>query len=112
METVLDGNLTGSDVGNHLGDEEGVELRAVFLVAGIVSGFFFEGVDTADTYAENHADAVLVDGFEVPAAVVDGFHGSHERILLVEVHLAGLLAVDEVSGLEVLHFASELSLEF
>ena len=112
VEAVLYGDLSGGDVGNHLGDEEGVELRAVFFVHSIVAGFFLKGMDAADAYTENHADAVLVDFLQVPSAVLDGLHGSHECILLVEVHFACLFAVDEVVGLEAFHFAGELCFEF
>ena len=112
MEAVLDRDFTGGDVGDHLGDEEGVVLGTLFgAVDGIVAGLFFEGVDAADTYAEDNADTVLVNGLEVHAAVLDSLHGGHEGILLVEVHLAGFLAVDIVGHLEVLDFAGKLRLK-
>ena len=111
METVLDRDLSGSDVGNHLRNEEGVELRAVLLVDGIVASFLLKGVNTTDTYTEHHADAVLVDSFEVPAAVLDSLHGSHESVLLVKVHFASLLAVDKVGSLKALHLACKLCFE-
>ena len=59
METVQDRNLSGSDVRNHLGDEERIELRTHFLaVDGIVACFFFEGTDSTDTGTKDDADSV------------------------------------------------------
>ena len=68
-------------------------------------------MDTADADAENDADAVFVHLLQIPAAVLNGFHCSHESVLLVKVHLAGFLAVDELSCVEILHLAGEGSLE-
>ena len=53
--------MTRCDVGNHLGDEEGVEFRTLVLVESIVAGFLLESVETADTCCNNHADTVAVD---------------------------------------------------
>ena len=62
MEAIFDGDFSGSDVGDHLRNEERIVFRThFFAVDGVVASFFFEGVDTADTNAENNADAVLVD---------------------------------------------------
>ena len=109
VETILNRNLSWSNVSNHFGDEEGVELRTFILVHGIVTSFFFEGVNTTDTNTKYHTNAVFVDSFEVPATVLDSLHSSNECILFVEVHLASLFAIDKVSSFEVLHFASKLS---
>ena len=111
METILDRDLSGSDVGNHLRDEEGVELRSVLAVCTIVAHLILEGLDTADAYAEDHADAVLVLGLQVHAAVVDSLLGSNHGQLSVAVHLACLLAVQVVVHVEVLHLAGELCLK-
>ena len=112
METVLDRNLSSSDVGNHLGDEEGIELGAHgCAIDSPVAGFFFKRMDAADTYTEDYADAVLVNSFEVHTAILNGLLGSHEGVLLVEVHLAHLFAVEEVGSLKALHLASKLGLE-
>ena len=54
METIHDGNLSGSNVRNHLGDEERIEFGAVFLTGqGIVARLFFECTDATDTGAED-----------------------------------------------------------
>ena len=113
MEAILYGNLSGSDVCNHLGDEEGVEARTAFCtVDSVVGNLLFEGVDTADADTKHHSDAVLVDGLEVHGAVSNGFHCCYESELLVTVHLAHFLLVDEVGRIEILYFAGELCLEF
>ena len=68
-------------------------------------------MNAADADAEDDADAVFVEGFEVPSGVFDGLLCSDERILREEVHLAYFFTVNEVCGFEVLHFAGELRFE-
>ena len=59
MEFIHDGNLSGSNVRNHLGDEERIEFGAVFLTGqGIVARLFFECTDATDTGAEDDTDSV------------------------------------------------------
>ena len=111
MQAVHDGNVSRSDVGNHLGDEEGVELGFLAEVLPIVSNFLFKGLDTADANAVNHANAVAVFFFHVQAAVFDALHGRDDGQLGVAVHLACLLTVDIVGHVEVFHLASELAFE-
>ena len=114
MEAVEDADVSGGDVGNHLGDEEGTELGADFSTcAGIGANLLLEGLDAADANAEDHTHAVLIDGVEVHLAVGDGLLGSSNGILRVDVHLASLLAVDAVLlRVEAFDFTGELSLEF
>ena len=50
-EAVVDRDLSGSDVGNHLRDEERVELRALSFMQCVVAGLFFKRVDTTDADA-------------------------------------------------------------
>jgi hypothetical protein len=47
----------------------------------------------------------------VQSAVLDGLIGTHHSELGVRVHFAGLLAVDEILGVEPLHLAGETRLE-
>ena len=113
MESIHDGNLAGTDVGNHLGDEEGTELGTQ-CGTGLcpVAHLFLKGVHAANAYAIHHTDAVLVGSLQVDAAVLDALDGTSQRILAVEVHLAGFLAVDaEVGWLEILYLAGKLCLE-
>ena len=60
MESIHDRYLACCDVGNHLRDEEGIELRTVLLVLCIVAYFFLESLDATDAHAVDYADAVLV----------------------------------------------------
>ena len=112
MEAVHDGNLSGGNVGNHLGDEERIELRSVFLVCPVVFHFVLEGLDTADTHAIDYADAVLVFCLQVHAAVVDSLLGSDDGQLRIAVHLASLFTVNPFVDIQTFHFASEMSLAF
>ena len=111
METVLDGNLSGGNVGNHLRDEERIELRTVGLMLGIVFHLFLKSLDATDTHAEDNTDAVLVHSLQVHLAILDSLLGSNHGQLGVAVHLAGLLAVQVVVHIEVLHLACELGLK-
>ena len=111
METVHDRNLSGSDVSNHLGDEEGVELRTISLVLAIVLYLILEGLDTTNTYAVNHTNAVLVFCLQIHAAILNGLLSSNQGQLGVAVHLASFLAIQIVVYIEVLYLTSKLCLE-
>ena len=111
MEAVHDRNLASSDVGNHLRDEEGVELRTISLVLAIIFHLVLESLDTTDTYAINYTNAVLVLCLQIHAAIFNGLLGSNQGQLGIAVHLASLLAIQIVVHVEVLDLTSELSLE-
>ncbi len=114
METVFHRDVAAGDVSDHLGDEEGVVFGTLFLMAGIVAGFFFERVKTADTGSYDYAYTVRVDGAVggIESSILDSLTGSNERILGVEVELTLLAAVEVVRSLEVLDFTCKLCLEF
>ena len=112
METVHDRYLSGSNVGNHLGDEEGVELRTVLMMSTVVAYFIFKSLNTTDTYSINNAYACLVFLFEIHAAVFNSLLSSNDGQLCVAIHLAGLLAINVVIDVKVLHLTSKLCLEF
>ena len=55
---------------------------------------------------------IFVDStFGFKTCVFDGLTGSNDCILRVEVELTLLFAVEVLVGIEILHFASKLSLE-
>ena len=113
MEAIHDADVPGSDVGYHLGDEEGTKLGTQ-LLAGTSIGLnlFLKSLDTSDAHAIDDADTVLVNLFQIHATICNGLRGSSDGILAVEIHLASLLAVDAiVFGLEVLDLTSKLCLE-
>ena len=112
MEAILHRDVTRRDVGNHLGDEEGVILRTVGLVEGIISGFLLKGVEAADTGSYDNAHTVFVDGaFGIKAGVGHSLASSHDAILGIEVELAQFFAVEMVCSIEVFDFAGKLCLE-
>ncbi len=112
MISVFHGDVTRSNVGNHLGNKERIVFRAVFFVDGVISGFFLESVKTTDTGCYNHADTVAVYSFSVlEPAVLYSLTGCHKGILCIEVEGAEFLAVDVLGGVETLHFACKLGLE-
>ena len=111
MEAIHDRYLTGSNVGNHLGDEEGVELRTVLTMGSIVGYLVLESLDTADTYAVDHTNAVFVFGLQVHGAVLNSLLGSNQGQLGIAVHLASLLAVQVCVDVKVLDLTGKLRLE-
>ena len=113
VESVHYGDVSGADVGNHLRHEERAETRTDGLgCLGIVGDFLLEGMHTSDANAIDNTDTVLVNSLHVQLAVRKGFTCCCDSILAIEVHLASLLAVYACSlCIEILDFASELSLE-
>ena len=112
METIHNGNLAGSNVSNHLRNEERIELRTVCLVNTIIHHFLFKSLNATDSYAKDNTNAVLVNSFQIHAAVLNSLFGCYQGQLSVTVHLTGLFAVNIVVYVEVLHLAGKLSLEF
>ena len=112
MESVNHRDLSGCNVGNHLRNEERIETRTdcVFGLC-VIHYFFFESVDTADTYSEDHTDFVQVFFFHINASGCYSFFGSSNSILCIKIHFASFFPVDEIGRVEVFHFAGKLSLE-
>ena len=104
--------MTCSDVADHLRNKEWAELRSVLDVLAVVNHFVLEGLNTADAHTEHHSNPVLVDFLQIHAAVFHCLDGTGKRILRVTVKFACFLAVDVLVGVEALHLASKLSLEF
>ena len=111
MKTIVDSDLSGSDVGNHLRNKERIKLRAVFFVNCIVAGLHFKRIDTADAYAEDHADLILIDRIQVHTAVFYSFARCDQGKLFVEVHFASHFAVDVFRDIEIFYLASKLRLK-
>ena len=112
VESVLDANLSGTNVGNHLRHEEGAELGAQsVLMQCIIDNLVLKGLHSADSHTEHHAHTVLVDSFQINGAIVHSHACCSHCIMAVGVHLAGFLTVDIVLGLETLQLTSKLGLE-
>ena len=111
MITVLHGDVSGCNVGNHLRDEERIVLRALVFVKSIISCFFLEGMKSTYTGGNNDTYSILVDTFRIKIGISHSLLSGHKGILRIEVKLTQLLTVKMVSAIEVLDFASELSLE-
>ena len=96
-----------------IGDEEGTELGTdLGTRASVGFNLLLESLDAADADAIDDTHAVLIQTFLLQAAVGDGLLGGSDGILAIEIHLAGLLAVDAIFlGVEVLHLAGKLRLE-
>ena len=110
MEPVFDADLTGSDVGNHLRNEERTELRSVLLVGTEILHLVLKRANTSDTYTVDNTDLVLVDLLQVHATIGNSLVGCNDGQLCVTVHLAGLLAVNILCDVKVFHLTGEMSL--
>jgi len=111
MKTVQDRNLSGSNVRNHLRDEERIELRTVFFMESIVTCFFFKCTDSTNTGTKDDTDFVQILIFDIKTGIFYRLLGYADSVLSIQVHLASLFAVDILIGIKVLHFACELGLE-
>ena len=105
----MDTDLTSSDIGNHLRDEEWVVLRTNLRI--VATCFLLESLDTTDTSAVDDANAVLVFSLKVDAAILDCLGHSGKSQLSIAVNLAHLLLVEVESRIEILNLASKLCLE-
>lgn len=112
MIAILHADVARSDIGNHLGYEERIVFGTVLFVKSIVSGFFLECMQTADTSGNNNTDTVFVHGaFSLEIGVCHCLTGSYDGILGIEVELTQFLTVEMLGGVKILYFASELGLE-
>ena len=109
VETIVDTDLTSSNIGNHLRDEEWVVLRTNLRI--VAASLLLESLDTTDTSAVDDANTVLVFSLKVNAAILDSLSHSSERQLCIAVNLAHLLLVEVESRIEILYLASKLGLE-
>ena len=80
MEAIHDRNLSGSDIRDHLRDEERIKLRTHFLTSVVVAYFLFKCMYTTDTGAKNNTDSVQIF-FDVKTGVCYRFFGNGDSIL-------------------------------
>ena len=111
MEAIHDRNLSGSDIRDHLRDEERIKLRTHFLTSVVVAYFFLECMYTTDTGAKNNTDSVQVFFFYIKTGVCYRFFGNCNGVLSVQIHFPCLFTIDIFRYIEVFHFACELGLE-
>ena len=88
VETKVDGDVSGSDVANHLGNEEGRELWSVLLMLAVVDDFVLEGTNTANAYTIDNTDAVLINSLQVHTAILHSLNGRDHGNLRITVDLA------------------------
>ena len=112
MKTVHDRYVSGGNIGNHLRDEERVELGFFPKMLSEIGHLVFKCFDTADAYAVNYANAVAVFALQVESAVFHSLHGSDDGELCIAVHLSCFFAVDIVGYVQTFYLAGELCFEF
>ncbi len=110
-ETVLHGDESGSDVGNHAGNEERAKPRG-HTPLGVAQTFVEERFESSDTRSPDYACALLVELVEIERRVLDGLRGRDEGILREKVVLAYLLAVEILVRVVIFHFTGKTGLEF
>lgn len=69
------------------------------------------GMKSSDTYSENNSDFIQIFFFDINSGISYSFLCSSDGILCIQVHLTSFLAIDKIVHIEVLYFASKLSLE-
>ena len=112
VESKVDGDVTRSDVGNHLGNEERRKLGTVFNMLAIIGHFVFKSADAADAHTIDDSYAVLVFLLQIHAAVFHSLNGRDDGQLCIAVELAGFLAVNPVVDVQVFNLASKVGLAF
>ena len=111
METVHDRDLTSSDVGNHLRNEERIELRTIGFVYAIIFHLVLEGLNSTNTNTKDNTNAVLVFSLQIHLTILNCLLGSNHGQLGIAVHLTRLFAVEIVVDVEVLNLTSKFCLE-
>lgn len=105
--------MSRSNIGNHFRNKERIELRSdCILSLSIAHHFFFECVNTADTYSKNYTYLIAVFFFRVKICITYSFFSCCNGILCIEVHFASLFAVDEIGCIEVLNLTRKLCFKF
>ena len=104
------GHLAGGHVGNEHGNVEGrnpVGAGGAQLFVEVLNG-----LEAAETDAENHAHSSGVALVYLEAGIGHELHAGAHGQLTETVHLAALLGRNERLGLEVLHFARDVRGKF
>ena len=111
METILDTDVTGSDIGNHLRDEKRTESRSPVSL-GIIAHFVEKAYQTSDTRSPDNTDTVFIQ-FRIFQNTRIGYRliRSDHPVLGIKVVLAHLLAIHVLGNVKSFQLASELSLE-
>ena len=110
LEAMLHGDHTAAHIGDHHGDKEGG--NPVVSLLQRLDVFLLQGVDAADTAAQNdaHPEGILL--FEFGAGVGEGQVGRRAGELAVPVHPAGLFLGNAIiHGLEVLDLRRQLDVK-
>ena len=112
MIGIFHRDVSGCDVGDHLGDEEGVVFRACRGVHCIISGFLLKSVEAADASCHNYSNAVAVEVLLLfDAGIFHSLAGCHDGILCVEVKLTQFLTVEVVGCIEAFYLTRKLGFE-
>lgn len=109
-EAVFHRDVPGSQVGDHLRNEERAISRDKAAL-NIALYLLVERFQSTYSGAPDHSDHIAVDLLQIDARVLDGLFGSDERILRVQVVLAQLLAVEETGGVVAFELAGEFRFE-
>ena len=104
-----DRDLAGDEIDDDHRDEERRDpagaTRSVHLVV------LFDRLESADSRADVHADAVRLARAEREPGVVHRHLGRRQRVVDERVHLLDLFGVDEVGGVEVLDLGGDPAVE-
>ena len=105
MQAEADGDVSGSQVGDGHGDEEGGDLVKAAALAGLTAAL--NGADPADAAGDRHPHAAGVLPLQIQAALGHGLHCGSDGELSEAVHPAGLFFIQDPGGVEVLHLCGQ-----
>ena len=103
------GNLGGSHVGEHHGNQEGSYSAGAAVQQDLV--LFGEGGYAADAAADHDMDAVAVHLAGIELGLGAGFLGRHRGELGEPIHAPGVLALQVFLGVEALDFGGKAGVE-
>ena len=105
--------MSRSNISNHLRNKERTELRSYCIFClSIAQYFFFECVDTTDTYSKDYTNLIAVFFFWVKICITYSFFSSCNGVLCIEVHFTSFFAVDKIGCIEVLNLTRKLCFKF
>src|SRR5690554_673212 len=109
-ETVLHRDVSGSNVGYHLGYEEGAKTWcAISFYIGF--NFIHESDDPTNTGSPDDPGFVGVQCFQVQSGILDCLLSRTHGVLSKQVHFSYLFTIKVFCKIKILYLASKFSLE-
>ena len=102
--------MTGSDVQDHLWNEERIETGST-VTFGEIYHLFLKGDESPDTAGKYDADTVGIHFFFIYTRIPYSFVAGRQRDLRITIDLTGLFSIQVLQGVKAFQFTSKTSLE-